>query len=114
MNARNGDKPLESAQAIETQREALPTTEDQGPVTLKKIHISLRSRIFVWLMRRLLRPMLRWVVHGSYDRIAMVQLRLARLLCKDSSGLPLDYVVLGRVPGHFVGKVSDTHKTAIL
>src|SRR5690349_21531258 len=100
---------------IEQQRRQLPTSDDdRGPPRLKDVHIGLRSRFVVWLMRRLLRPWLSWMIRGSYERIARMQLFLAGRVCKDSSGLPLDYVVIGRVPGHFVGKLTDTHKTAIL
>ncbi|HVT34206.1 MAG TPA: alpha/beta hydrolase [Nevskiaceae bacterium] len=102
-------------QPIERQRRALPTTSERPvPVALKAVTISLRTRIVVWLMRHFLRPLLRWVVHGSLDRIARVQMFLAARSCRHTAGLPLDYVVLGRVPGHFVGKLTDTHKTAIL
>ena len=110
-----GETPqhTESPENIEKQRRALPTSDDRE-IKLKPVTISLRSRIFVWLMRRLLRPMLRWTVHGSFDRIARVQLFLAARTCKNSYGLPLDYCVLGRVPGHVVGKLTDTHKPVVL
>ncbi len=101
------------AEPIERQRK-LPTTDEARTVKIKDVHISLRSRIFIWLMRRFLKPMLRWAIHGSYDRIARVQLFLAARTCKNSYGLPLDYCVIGRVPGHVVGKLTDTDKTAVL
>lgn len=101
------------AESIERQRK-LPTTDEGHTVKLKDVHISLRSRIIIWFMRRFLRPMLKWTVHGSFDRIARVQLFLAARTCKNSYGLPLDYCVIGRVPGHVVGKLTDTDKTALL
>ena len=94
-------------------RAALPTS-DEREIRLKPVTIGLRTRFIVWLMRRLLRPMLKWTVHGSFDRIARLQLLLATRVCKHTYGLPLDYLVLGRVPGHFVGHVTDTDKPAIL
>lgn len=105
--------PQISAKPIEQQRQALPTTEE-GSVRLKQVDISFRSRVIVWLMRRFLRPMLSWTINGSYQRIARVQLFLAARACKQTYGLPLDYCVIGRVPGHVVGKLTDTDKTALL
>ncbi|MGH8453961.1 MAG: alpha/beta hydrolase [Nevskiales bacterium] len=102
------------ASKIEQQRHALPTTDEPFSIKLKDVRISLRSRIVVWLMRKLLRPLLKWSVHGSNERIARVQLFLATRTCKQTYGLPLDYCVVGRVPGHVIGKLTDTHKPALL
>lgn len=100
-------------QQIEQHKSALPTSFDRE-IKLKPVSISARSRLFVWLMRKLLRPIMGWAVSGSFKRIAKIQLKLATRHARNTSGLPLDYVVLGRVPGHFVGRVTDTHKTALL
>lgn len=100
-------------EAVEKQKRALPTTYSRS-VPLKPVSISLRSRIIVWLMRCFLKPIMGWAVNGSFGRIAKVQLLLATRVARNTGGLPLDYVVLGRVPGHFVGSVTDKHKTAIL
>lgn len=81
---------------------------------LKPVNISVRSRIIVWLLRKFLKPLLGWAVRGGHERIARVQLMLAARECKNSSGLPLEYTVVGRVPGHVVGSLRDTHKTALL
>lgn len=81
---------------------------------LKKVHISTRSRIIIWLLRKFLRPWLGWVMRGPIERIARAQVMTASQVCKDSSGLPLEYRVVGRVPGHVVGSLADTHKPAIL
>lgn len=98
---------------IERQRQRLPTS-DEGIPAMKAVHIGLRSRLIVWLMRRLLRPFLGWAIHGSYQRLAKVQLFLATRVCRHTFGLPLDYCVIGRVPGHVVGRLTDTHKPALL
>lgn len=81
---------------------------------LKSVHIGWRSRFAVWLMRKLLRPWLAWVVRGPLDRIARIQLFVSGRRCRDSSGLPLAYRVVGKVPGHVLGSLKDTHKPAIL
>ena len=100
-------------QPIERQRQELPTTEARE-IELKPIKLSLRTRIIMWLMRWFLRPWLGRMVMGDVAKIANMQLYLASRVCKDTKGLPLDYVVIGRAPGHFLGKVTDTHKRAIL
>ena len=98
---------------IEQQRRRLPTSDERVPA-LKVVAIGWRSRLITWLMRHLLRPWLAWAVHGSSQRIARVQLLMASRVCRHTFGLPLDYCVVGRVPGHVVGKLTDTAKTAIL
>lgn len=98
---------------IDQERREFPTSDERVP-RLKDVKISLRSRIILWFMRRILRPWLSWVVNGPTVRIARVQLWLARQTCHDTSGLELDYCVVGRVPGHVFGSLADTHKTAIL
>jgi monoterpene epsilon-lactone hydrolase len=98
---------------IEQQRQRLPTSDEAIPA-LKPVTIGWRSRLLTWLMRHLLRPWLARQVHGSVERIAKVQLWLAARTCKHTYGLPLDYCVVGRVPGHVVGRLTDTHKTALL
>lgn len=100
-------------EVVEQQKRALPTSFDR-PVKLRDIKISLRSRIIIWFMRRLMKPIMGWAVGGSHKRIAKIQLLLATRFLRDASGLPLDYVVLGRTPGHFVGNLTDTDKIAIL
>lgn len=81
---------------------------------LKPVKISTRSRIIVWLLRTFLKPWLAWVMRGPIERIARVQLLVASNACRNSSGLPLEYRVVGRVPGHVVGNLADTHKPALL
>lgn len=82
--------------------------------TLKPVTIGVRSRLIVWLMRMFLKPLLGWAARGSNERIAAVQLWLAGRHCPHTYGLPLEYRVVGRVPGHVIGSLADTHKTAIL
>lgn len=91
-----------------------PLPPGPGPVPLKAVRVSLRSRIIVKLMRWVLRPWMGWLVNGSYTRIAKVQLQMASQRCRDSSGLALEYRVLGRAPGHVVGDIHDTGKPVIL
>ena len=100
-------------QPIEQQRRNLPTSDEAVPA-MKAVVIGWRSRLITWFMRHFLRPWLAWAVHGSSQRIARVQLLLASRVCRHTFGLPLDYCVLGRVPGHVVGKLTDTSKNAIL
>ena len=92
-----------------------PTELSGAPAfTMKQVTITWRTRLVVWLMRIFLKPMLGWAAGGSYTRIARVQLFLAGRRVPHSYGLPLEYRVVGRVPGHVVGSLKDTHKTALL
>ena len=81
---------------------------------LKPVRIGWRSRFVIFLMRWLLRPWLSRALNGSLERIARVQLFMASRECRDTSGLPFEYRVVGRVPGHVAGNLKDTHKPAIL
>lgn len=90
----------------------LPTTEE-GEIRIKPVRISARSRFIVWLLRMFLRPMLVRMIQGPPEKMAKTQLFLAGRVCRNSYGLPLDYRVLGRVPGHFVG-THDPRKRALL
>lgn len=81
---------------------------------LKQVHIGWRSRLAIWLMRLLLKPWLGWVVRGPLERIARMQLLVSAQRCRDTSGLALEYRVVGRVPGHVMGDLADTGKPAIL
>ena len=91
-----------------------PIPPGPSPVPLRAVTVSLRSRIVVWLLRRILRPLTAFAARGSNARIAKTQLMLAAQVCTDTSGLPLEYTILGRVPGHVVGDIRDTTKPVIL
>lgn len=85
---------------------------------LKAVHISLRSRLIIVLLRRLLRPWLSRVMRGPVERLAKAQLMVAGQPCRDSSGLSFAYRVIGHapgaVPGHVVGTLSDPARAVIL
>jgi acetyl esterase/lipase len=91
----------------------LPTTEE-AEIRLKPVRISGRSRFIIWLLRRFLRPLLRWMIGGPMERMARMQLTAAAQVCRDSSGLPVDYRVIGRVPGHFIGGAHDPRGRVVL
>src|SRR5579863_9722062 len=103
----------ETAASRSLQPKASPPTAIE-PIVLKPVKIGLRTRFIIWLMRVFLRPWLARIIRGSEDRMARVQLWLAGRECKDSSGLPLEYCVLGKAPGHLLGRASDTHKPVVL
>jgi len=91
----------------------LPTTEE-AEIKLKPVRIGARSRFIIWLMRRFLRPLTAWMISPKPEKMAKTQLFLAAQVCKDSSGLPVDYRVVGRCPGHFVGGRHDSSRRIIL
>ena len=101
------------AESLEGPAPAVNTAGEPIP-RLKPVTISLRSRFVVWLMRWFLRPWLAWAIRGPIERIAKVQLFIAAQSCRDTSGLPIEYRVVGRVPGHVMGSLRDTHKAAVL
>jgi acetyl esterase/lipase len=81
---------------------------------LKPVKISLRSRIIIWLLRKLLRPWMAWVMRGPIERIVRTQLLTASRVCRNTFGLALEYRPVDRVPGYVLGSLADTHKPAIL
>jgi acetyl esterase/lipase len=90
----------------------LPTTETAA-IPLKPVRIGARSRFIVWLLRVFLRPMLVRMMRGSNEKMARTQLFLSGRLCRNSYGLAVDYRLVGRVPGHFVG-THDPSRRAVL
>jgi len=82
--------------------------------TLKDIEISRRSRWFTVMLRLVLKPLMRWFMRGSGQRIARGQLQVASRPCKNTEGLAQDYRIIGRVPGPVVGPIDDTSKTVLL
>jgi acetyl esterase/lipase len=83
-------------------------------VVYRPVKISLRSRIIVWLLKTILRPWLARMVRGSDEKVAGVQLLVAHMKCPNTHGLPLEYTVVGRVPGHVFGDLRDTSKPLLL
>lgn len=81
---------------------------------LKPVTISTRSRIIIWLLRKLLRPWMAWVMRGPVERIIRTQLLTASRICRDTCGLPMEYRVVDRVPGYVVGSLEETQKPVIL
>ncbi|MDP3859096.1 MAG: alpha/beta hydrolase [Stagnimonas sp.] len=83
-------------------------------VVYRPLPISGRSRFFIWLLKVLLKPWMSRLVRSSDEKIARIQLRLSHMRCPDKHGLPLDYTVVGTVPGHVFGDLSDTGKPVLL
>ena len=94
-----------------------PTPPGPAPVMVKQVTIGGRSRFIVWLMRRLLRPLLGWMIGRSEERIARTQLMIASRICGHTYGLTLEYGLVGPqrpVPGHILGNLRDTDKPVLL
>lgn len=83
-------------------------------VVYRPMPISGRSRFFIWLLKVLLKPWMGRLVRSSDEKIARIQLRLSHMRCPNNHGLPLDYSVVGTVPGHVFGDLSDTSKPVLL
>lgn len=80
---------------------AAPTPD----IFYRNVHIGLRSRVVVILMRLFMKPLLARMVRQSREGIAKAQLQVASMRCPDTAGLDLEYEVVGRVPGHVLGKL---------
>lgn len=98
--------PLSSATLLPAAAESV--------VVFKPVTISRRSRIITWLLRKLLKPWLARVIRGSDEKIARIQLRMMQMRCPNTHGLPLEYTVVGVVPGHVFGDLHQTDKPVIL
>ena len=94
-------------------RRALPTTENRE-IAVRDVQFGFGTHVILFFMRWLLRPWLARQLRGSPERIAKVQIAMASRVCKNSSGLPLEYDVVGKVPGHVLGALKETHKPVIL
>lgn len=86
----------------------------EGLIVYKDIKISLRSRFVCWMFRRILRPFLQRAIRGSDERVAKMQLLTMSMKCPNTHGLPLEYTVVGQVPGHVFGDLRDTSKPVLL
>jgi acetyl esterase/lipase len=91
----------------------LPTTEE-AEIRVKPVVISGRSRFIVWLMKVFLRPMVGRMIRGDHEKIARTQLFLAGRVCRNSSGLAVEYRAIGRCPGHFIGGAHDSRRRVVL
>src|SRR3546814_18198165 len=67
--------------------------------------ISRRSRLMRPVVRLVLKPLLRWIACMDESRLAGVQLHTAGKVCPDGPGLPLNYEIVGKVPGPVLGGV---------
>lgn len=82
--------------------------------TLKDIHIGRRSRVYIVMLRIFLKPLMRWFMRGSSNRVAKGQLQLASRRCENTEGLAQDYRIIGRVPGPVIGPIDDPKKPVLL
>lgn len=80
----------------------------------KQISIGFVSRLWVHVLRLLLKPLLRRMIRGSFESIARHQLRTAGAECRDTLGLPQGYAIVRGVPGQTVGDFADRTRPLIL
>src|SRR3546814_17239517 len=66
------------------------------------------------VVRLVLKPLLRWIACMDESRLAGVQLHTAGKVCPDSAGLPLNYEIVGKVPGHVLGSVRPAQRPVVL
>ncbi|WP_373077410.1 alpha/beta hydrolase [Zhongshania sp.] len=99
---------------ITTHPKSSTAPEIGSGIMYRDIPICIRSRTTLWFLKLVLKPMMRFMLRGSTGRIAKVQLQVATLTCPDSSGLPLNYDIVGNVPGHVIGSLDDTSRPVVL
>lgn len=84
------------------------------PVVFRSVVIRWQSRLLLWVLRLFLRPWLGRMIRGSPEKITATQLRMSGMRCPNTHGQPLVYAVLGQVPGHVIGDVTETGKPVLL
>lgn len=84
------------------------------PVDVKQVHIGVRSRFRVWLLRVFFKRLMERMGRGSEERIALLQVKAAGRLPEQCSGLNLQYRIINGVPGPMLGDSRDIDKLAIL
>jgi acetyl esterase/lipase len=90
-----------------------PSTNADG-VVFRDIPIGKRSRFIVWLMRCFLKPMLGGMARAKSERIAKIQLRISSMPWPKIPGVSIDYDIVGRVPGHVMGRLEAGKRPVIL
>ncbi|MDR3417250.1 MAG: alpha/beta hydrolase [Nevskia sp.] len=83
-------------------------------ITRRGQPVGLRSRMILWAMRWVLRPMLLRLIEGSRKKIARTQLRTLAQRCSDSAGLNIAYRMIGRAPGHLIGTFEPSEDPFVL
>jgi len=97
-----------------TRQQPLLPASLEDSVVFRPLKVSGRSRFVLWLLRKLLKPWMARVVRSSDEKIAKVQLSLAKMRCPNNHGLAYDYSVVGTVPGQVFGDLADTSKPVLL
>ena len=92
----------------------VPSADALSCVVMRRVAVSWRSRVVLWLMRLFIRRYLGYIVNASHKTIAAAQLRGAGMKLPDTAGLPLDYRVVATVPGHVIGTLRATDHPVIL
>lgn len=83
-------------------------------VAIKPVHIGLRSRLRVHLLRLFFKPLMARMAKASTTRIASMQIRAAAGLRDKCCGLPVHYRVVHGVPGPMIGEGNERGRFAIL
>lgn len=88
-----------------------PATE----LTIKHKHLqlSLRTRITLFFMRVVGKPLLSRMMRGSVRKISNFQV-LAASMEAPKHGINIDYQILGRSPGHTLGDINQSDQPIIL
>ena len=93
--------------------------DSQGGATVdiiiyRDMTVSRRSTVILWFMRVFAKRFLAMMGRFSAERLTKRQVRTASMACKDDSGIPIRYDIVGRQPGHVFGSLGNTDRPVIL
>ena len=93
--------------------------DSQGGATVdiiiyRDMTVSRRSTVILWFMRVFAKRFLAMMGRFSAERLTKMQVRTASMACKDDSGIPIRYDIVGRQPGHVFGSLGNTDRPVIL
>lgn len=100
--------------ALDTENMEVVSLDAPDPVNLRIMAVSRRTRIILWVMKVLAKPMLARMGRSSPEKVAKIQLRTASAECKDNAGITIRYDIVGRQPGHVLGSLGNTGRPVIL
>lgn len=91
----------------------MASTSPELTIKHKTLALTLRSRITLFLLRRIGRPLFGLMMRSGVRRVSMFQVVTASI-APPKLGVDIDYQVLGRSPGHTLGDINDSDRPVIL
>ncbi|CAA0119723.1 Monoterpene epsilon-lactone hydrolase [Halioglobus japonicus] len=95
----------------------IPQSNNNGAadiIVFREMAVSRRTTVILWFMRVFAKRLLAMMGRFSPERLTKMQLRTASMACKDNSGIPIAYDIVGTQPGHIFGSLGNTSRPVIL